>query len=182
MDNSNLLERIEQLEAVEAIRQKLHLYCRGIDRRDTALLQTIFWEGSSVDFGVFKGDGMDFASNIAGMLDAGGIVRTHHLVGNITITVNGSTAHSESYLQAFHHLKKGDGKLFDWLVGGRYQDRFERRNGDWRIASRNLIYEWYRDWPDSCDWTKGVMGLTPDSAIIGKRAPDSWLEISTANA
>ena len=26
--------------------------------------------------------------------------------------------------------------------GGRYVDRFERRDGEWRIAHRNLVHEW----------------------------------------
>jgi hypothetical protein len=30
----------------------------------------------------------------------------------------------------------------DLLTGSRYADRFERRNGEWRIARRTLIQDW----------------------------------------
>src|SRR3546814_11420612 len=73
------------------------------------------------------------------------------------IEVEGDVAHSESYLIANCVLKGDRAKVedtfgpsyaakFDWdevagiphefFFGGRYFDRFERRNGEWRIAER----------------------------------------------
>lgn len=179
MADSNLLLRIEKLEAIEAIRRKLQLYCRAIDRSDIGLLKTIFWPDSRLEYGLFDGGGQEFPARISEMLDAGGVLRTHHLIGNIIVTVEGAAAHSETYLQAFHHIRRPDGSIFDWLVGARYQDRFEQRDGNWKIAERKLIYEWYRDWDETCDWAKGLMGLTPENALIGDRTPDTWLETSS---
>lgn len=182
MSDEALAARLGRLEAIEEIRQKLHLYCRGIDRRDPDLLRTVFWPGSRAEYGMFSGDGYEFAGEIAGWMDAGGFVRTQHMLGNVTIVVEGDAAHSEAYLQAFHHLRREDGTIFDWLVGGRYQDRFERRDGEWRIGYRRLIFEWYREWDDTRDWANGLMGITPETATIGERAPDAWLSPETVAA
>ena len=34
-----------------------------------------------------------------------------------------------------------------------------KRDGEWRIARRVMLYDWYQDWGQSIDWSKGVMGL-----------------------
>ena len=47
----------------------------------------------------------------------------------------------------------------DFVMGIRYRDRFERRQGEWRIADRQLLWEWVRTDPlpplDSA-WTQGT--------------------------
>jgi hypothetical protein len=46
----------------------------------------------------------------------------------------------ESYwLVVLKQLESDDGDL----VGGRYLDRFERREGEWRIAKRVVVPEWH---------------------------------------
>jgi hypothetical protein len=56
-------------------------------------------------------------------------------------------------------VREHDGRDVDDLVMGiRYLDRFERRGGEWRIARREVRYEWQRldplD-PREPDWTLG---------------------------
>ena len=182
MNDASILDRLDRLESSEAIRRKLHLYCRGIDRRDAEILRQTFWPGSRTEYGVFAGDGLEFANQICGWMDDGGFAPTQHMLGNVALTLDGDVAHTESYLQAFHHLRREDGTIYDWIVGGRYQDRFERRDGEWRISFRRLIFEWYRDWPDTRDWADGLMGINNDTAAIGKRAPDDWLKASALQA
>lgn len=175
MSNDTILERLDRIESIEAIRNCLHQYCRAIDRRDSKLIETIFWPDSKVEYGIYKGTGGEFSGLIHSWMD-NGFKLTDHLLGNITINVQGDRAHSEAYLLAFHHLEREDHTIFDWIVGGRYQDRFERRNGEWRIAYRRLVYDWYRDWEDSRDWAVGLMGVTSEHAQTGLRQPDGWLE------
>lgn len=182
MSEQTMAARLDRMEAIEAIRQSLHLYCRGIDRRDADVLRTVFWPGSRVEYGMYAGDGYEFAGEIGGWMDQGGFVRTQHMLGNVAITVDGDAAHSEAYLQAFHHLRRDDGSIYDWIVGGRYQDRFERRDGEWRIAYRRLIFEWFRDWEDTRNWANGLMGINTETATIGERTPDSWLNAEAVAA
>lgn len=178
MSNDSVLTRLDRLESCEAIRNCLHQYARAIDRRDGKIIDTIFWPDSNVEYGIYKGTGGEFSGLIHGWMD-NGFKLTDHLLGNVTINVQGDRAHSETYLLAFHHLVREDGSVFDWLVGGRYQDRFERRDGEWRIAFRRLIYDWYREWDDTRDWAVGLMGVTSEHAQVGVRAPDGWLEAET---
>jgi hypothetical protein len=44
------------------------------------------------------------------------------------------------------------GERVDELQVGRYLDRFERREGEWRIALRQVAYDWKRQLPGSDGW------------------------------
>jgi 3-phenylpropionate/cinnamic acid dioxygenase small subunit len=66
-----------------------------------------------------------------------GTPRTKHVTTNVTIEVDeaAGTAVSRSYftvLQALRDLP------LQPIVSGRYQDRFERRDGQWRFAERHV--------------------------------------------
>jgi hypothetical protein len=83
---------------------------------------------------------------------------TQHLVGNILVEVDGNVAWSESYWQAFHRIAKGkdfsDSGGFvadhdpnideDVFVSGRYIDKFEKRDGEWKIIKRQGVHDWVR--------------------------------------
>ena len=47
----------------------------------------------------------------------------------------------------------------DTVIGGRYLDRLEKRAGEWRIANRVMLYDWFQDFGVSVDWSQGVMGM-----------------------
>ncbi len=176
-------ETLDQLTAQAEITRRLHLYCRGVDRRDPALLASTFWPDSEVEFGMFSGGGHEFARSLCGWFEAGGVGLTTHMLGNIVIAVEGESAFSESYLHASHRLRRADGGEFDSVVGGRYQDRFERRGGVWRIAFRRLVFDWFREYPDTGNWTTGTMGVTAANAILGGAGADKhWPEHDAALA
>ena len=180
MHERDIAERLSEIEAEAAIRTRLVLYCRGIDRRDEAILAEIFWTDSQVEYGVFAGSGQAFATSICGWLTDGGVELTAHLLGNIAISQDGDVAHSEAYLQAYHRIRKPDGSCFDSLIGGRYQDRFEQRDGVWRIAFRRLVFDWFREFEGTGDWALGSVGVTAATAEIGQGGPDRWEELNDA--
>ena len=61
---------------------------------------------------------------------------THHVVGNIDITLTGAgTATGRSRVIAV--VVRGTDQLLH-LVGARYDDAFTRRDGEWRIARRDV--------------------------------------------
>jgi hypothetical protein len=62
-----------------------------------------------------------------------------HVVANHTAAIDGEVADAETYVVAY--LRRIDGTTVD-VVGGRYIDRFEKRDGDWRIARRVYVCEW----------------------------------------
>ena len=88
-------------------------------------------------------------------------------LGQALIEIDGDEAFAETYAVC-HHVSAEDGRdVADSVMGLRYLDRFERRAGAWRIARRELRWEWIRsDALESLDpdWTLGVAG--PEDAVF----------------
>jgi hypothetical protein len=67
---------------------------------------------------------------------------TMHFTGNQYVKVDGNVAFAEHYCRAFHRTKRvGDAPAADWVVSIRYVDRLEKRNGEWRIADRMVVFD-----------------------------------------
>ncbi|MFZ5706788.1 MAG: nuclear transport factor 2 family protein [Pseudomonadota bacterium] len=65
----------------------------------------------------------------------------HHNVTTINLAIDGDRAEGEVYLLALHRVMGPDGP-FDVLVGGRYFDTYERRDGRWKFAHRAIVADW----------------------------------------
>jgi hypothetical protein len=139
----------------EAIRNAVARLARGEDRRNADLIRSCWWEDAHFDYGVHNGD---FATYLAWVVPgADAIIDTQHLLGQTHIELDGDTAKAETHVCSYHRVAMADGD-HDTIIGGRYLDTFERRDGDWRIADRVMLYDWEQDWGASADWSKGVMG------------------------
>jgi hypothetical protein len=170
--------RIARIEDEREIRNCLHLYCRGVDRRQPEILRELFWEDSKVEYGMFEGNGLEFANVVSSWFEEGGVHNTSHLLGNVTIALDGDRAFSEAYLNAHHRLTNAEGDFYDSIFGCRYQDRFERRDGTWKIAFRRLVFDWFRDFQDTGDWDAGSMGVNRANATIGAPQSDVWPDLN----
>lgn len=121
------------------ITEVLLRYCRGVDRGDGTLLASCFHPDATHRHGSFVGLSADFcAFALAIVAD---LRLSHHQLGPPSIVIDGDTAHSETYFTSYHRLPEGQPHE-DRLSGGRYVDRFERRDGIWRIADRFGVNEW----------------------------------------
>ena len=123
-----------------AIRDVLQRYCRGIDRLDEELIRSTYHADSYDDHGTFRGNGHEFATYVVKVLGEHA-ESTMHDLGNSLIELDGDTAHAETYVTAYHVRKAGDDTVLE-TVGGRYVDRLERRDGEWKIAHRTVVLEW----------------------------------------
>jgi hypothetical protein len=93
-------------------------------------------------------------------------MRTAHRITNVLIEFEDDTeAHVESYVWAYHNVAVGNGRE-DVVFGGRYLDRFEKRSGEWRIAERQVVMDYFQRQPAAEDL--GVFGVLP---ITGGHAP-----------
>ena len=92
---------------------------------------------------------------------------SHHMLGQIQIQIDieGKEAFGEVYYQAFHRIVADDGQARDLFVSGRYVDRYERRNGRWKIAYRSELVDWVRDEAAADEWFRG------SAMIPGARKP-----------
>jgi hypothetical protein len=148
---------LKALLAREAIRNGVIRLARGEDRRDAAMISASYWPDSETDYGVFKGTFAEYLAWVVPGADA--IKNTQHALGQTYIELDGETARAETQVISYHRIDYGGGDEHDTCIGGRYLDIFEKRGGEWRIASRVMLYDWYQDWGASIDWSQGVMGL-----------------------
>ncbi|WP_176400240.1 nuclear transport factor 2 family protein [Sphingobium sp. Z007] len=135
-------------------------YCRGVDRADEALLKSIFHDDSIVICGAFEGNGQQFASEICTIVRAV-FDQTLHSIDHQSIEVTGDTAMGETYVVAVSTMTDLDRGKSEMLTGGRYLDRFTRRDGIWKFAARTFVSEWSRIDGTSCtdDAPSATQGL-----------------------
>lgn len=145
-----------------AILDAVHRYCRGVDRADAELTRSAYHPDATDDHGRFKGLAHDFAVRVNAS-HASRWSSTMHVVANHSCVLEGDVADAETYVIAY--LRRVDGAHLD-VVGGRYIDRFERRQGDWRIARRVYICEWSAVVP------AGRSMIDPGGYVQGRRGPD----------
>ena len=166
---ADLLARQDRIESREAIRDCLHRYCRGIDRADKAMLQSAYWPDAVDDHVLYNGNAYDFIDWCVPLLAQ--VEFSQHMLGNITIEIDGDAANVETYYHAYERRRRASGEPYEMFVGGRYLDKFARRDGEWRILHRTCMWDWYRHFRDSFDVEKGVFGTGP-MRMSGKRPDD----------
>ena len=113
-----------------AIRRVLATYAHAIDRTDFELIAGCYCEDAEEDRGRFKGSIPEFIEWLTKTL------------GEPWIELDGDVAHVDTPCLGHHRLRNpAPGRSRDELIPCRYLDRFERRDGEWRIASRRAVYE-----------------------------------------
>lgn len=125
----------------QAIVDCLHRYARGLDRRDEDLLRSAYHPDAVEDHAGGYVGGLDgLVDYLFGVHEQ--FAGYQRYVTNTTVDIDGDQAHSESYfLSVINNGAAKGGRVM--LSGGRYVDRFERREDDWRIASRVVVLEWH---------------------------------------
>jgi hypothetical protein len=126
------------------IEQTLARYARSIDRMDRDLILSVYWEDAHDSHGVFEGGPVEFADWVGAYL--GRFKAFSHFLGQSSIDLQGDHADCETYFTTYKHDAQDSGDVMS-LVGGRYHDWFERRNGEWRIRRRELLLDWAYDVP-----------------------------------
>ncbi|MET7769299.1 nuclear transport factor 2 family protein [Nocardia sp. NPDC005366] len=148
-------EELRALLDKASIREQIVRLARGEDRRDAAAIAASFWPDASTDFGIFAGSFDDYLNWVVPGSPA--VILTQHLLGQTLIELNGEIGLAETYVDAYHRVDMGADER-DIALGGRYLDRFERRDGRWRIAKRTMLYDWVREGGVAADWSQGVLG------------------------
>jgi len=151
-----------------AIRCCIERLARGEDRRSAELISASWWPDATYDYGVQNGD---FPSYLAWVVPGAEAIKdTQHVLGQSYTLLEGDSARVETHVISYHRVDYGGGDEHDTCIGGRYLDRMEKRDGEWRIADRTMLYDWYQDWGASADWSQGVMGLPFTRDIFPGRA------------
>ena len=127
----------------DAIRDVLHRVCRGLDRADGALLERCYHADATEVHGDFEGDAATWRAGAMARVPET-FERMRHSLGTINIDVEGDHALAESYFTAGCLLRSDSEPRTVSTIYGRYLDRFERRQDEWRIAHRVVVKD-YRD-------------------------------------
>jgi hypothetical protein len=183
------MDAIETLLAKQEIVEVTMRYARAIDRMDEDMLRSVFHPDSQHNH-FYAGPSSD-PQRPATDDDPGDFVRfafvvlsgythTHHQLGNHLVELDSATtARCECYFTAYHRMRAAGDPLatdeafeteMDFFVGGRYVDRFEQRDGAWKIVHRTGMTDWLRIEPPSSRGTAGI-----DPATLSKRCPDDIL-------
>jgi hypothetical protein len=124
-----------------AIEDCLRTYCRGIDRLRPELIAAGFHAGATLhDYGPQPMTIETFAEYAPSSLRKK-FVATQHRISNISIERHVDHAVVETYVHATHLEQTADGRRLHSFMG-RYVDRFEPRDGVWKIAQRTLRNDW----------------------------------------
>lgn len=136
------MNKHDDLLAKDAINDTLLRYCWGVDRGDVALILSAFHDDAIDNHSGFEESAVERFSRTVG--EASGMqMLTSHKLGNVQIQVDGSKAASQSYFTAWHQFEF-EGEAWNWVIAGRYVDKFECRAGQWRIAHRTVVYDMER--------------------------------------
>jgi 3-phenylpropionate/cinnamic acid dioxygenase small subunit len=124
----------------DAITALLYTYAEAMDRGDFAAVADLFHHAR-----IRVGPGADDFLDAPAMLElwentviryADGTPRTKHVTTNVIVDVepDGRQAASRSYYTVFQQVDSGP---LHPIISGRYHDRFERVDGEWRFAERD---------------------------------------------
>ncbi len=132
-----------------------------MDRRDFQLLKTCYWPDASEEHGAVT----DFFVWLD--VRTRDWDRTMFCLSQIIIDLEGDVAAVETYFHGYRKRPKPTGGWFDEFVSGRYVDKMTKRQGEWRIQHRIVVFEWFRHLPDCMD----VVGSPFGAARRGARKP-----------
>lgn len=112
-------------------------HARGCDRHDVELVTATYHDDAIDEHGFATNTGPEYGEWANASHAATSEVHTHNITTH-TCEIDGDTAHAESYVIVV--LLGGDGRTAQ-IISGRYLDRLERRDGQWRIALRRSTVE-----------------------------------------
>lgn len=155
------MKKIEQYSAARVadrlmIQDLVYRWCRAVDRLDAQGMLDVFWPGAIDSHGPYIGPVEGLVEWI--LVRHKPIGMSSHFIGNLLIEfVHEDLALVESYVRTIQqypaHAKQQLAQLtggaagapdaaMDMFTSSRYIDRVERRNGEWRIARRDLAQDW----------------------------------------
>ena len=137
LETATLPAAVQALLDKEAIREVIVRFCRGWDRLERDLVQSCYHPGAVDNHGIYNGPAEDFFDEWAAHPMARAI---HHHLGQTTIELDGDTATTETYCLATVVGNPDEG-TDTRLIMCRYLDRFEKRDGEWKIADRHLAFD-----------------------------------------
>ena len=159
--------RLTALLDKQEIKEVVLRYCRGIDRRDFDLVRSCYHRDARDHHGSFSGSVEEYIAWVDKLTAR--YRWSMHLVANVLTEMGPANADGtygsaacETYGVSLH--RSDDPKPYMNLATGfRYLDRFEKRDGCWKIAERTAVGEWSMKVPRDAWWE------IPENQLSGRR-------------
>ena len=164
MDLQTLLDK-------EAIRTLVLKYSRAADRHDDVAMRQLYHEDAKDDHGsYFSGLAMEFIDRLPEIQKPFRILHHNVTTHNIELDPeNPLLAEGEVYILAMHQAQTPNGELIDFIIGGRYLDKYEKRNNEWKFAHRAILADWCKAaMPSNITLSDEIIA----GALIGKPGND----------
>jgi hypothetical protein len=143
---------VADMATYEAIWENELEYTRGLDRHDETLERAAFWPDAAISYGRLVP--YEELAPWANSSHANSAAHQHHVTG-LTLDVAGNTAHEEGYILYSSDMARD--KTLDTagvptpgrvvagskatLGTGRYVNRYERRDGEWRMIVHEYVHD-----------------------------------------
>lgn len=122
-----------------AIVRLTHDYCWALDTHDFEALRSVFMPDCVTRLGGEQHGVDEVIARVSSAL--GSLDTSQHMVSTHQIRTDGDAATGRCYLHAQHVRGDTDGGG-QYIVAGRYEDRYVRTSDGWRIAERELVVMW----------------------------------------
>jgi hypothetical protein len=150
------------------IHDVLMRYGRGVDRADGELLKSCYHPDAIEEHGsTYIGPAHAYIEGAVQRIPKMGVMA--HYICNVYVDLEEQDlAYVESYVLTFARFKKGE-ENWDTLTGGRLVDKFERRDGAWKIAHRKMTFDWNHDLPSNEGWCMGLFNPADPKMSFGRK-------------
>ncbi|WP_312440379.1 nuclear transport factor 2 family protein [Janthinobacterium sp.] len=131
----DIVARLDALESRIAIERLIASYAQAFDRRDAALLRSIWHDDARLSLGAAFGD----FSGIEPIMESAktnwaSMPHMHHWMANAIIDLDGERASATVAVDCLcTHVSMGQVQ-----ISGLYHDQFERRDGRWAFVEREF--------------------------------------------
>ncbi|MGA1569350.1 MAG: nuclear transport factor 2 family protein [Ilumatobacteraceae bacterium] len=136
MSGSELLPDADEASIIRLT----HDYCWALDSGDYEALRQVFTPDCTARLGGNQSNVDEVIARVSAALgpldDSQHMVSTHQIRRWVDGTVTG-----RCYLHA-QHIRTGVAGGDQYIVAGRYEDRYVRTDEGWRIAERELVVMW----------------------------------------
>ena len=138
IDIEKLARDVQFLKDRLAIEDCVHRHARGHDRFDVDIMTGCYHEDGIDEHGAAAiNKGPEYGA-WANQVHAQGALLNLHNITTHTCEIDGDVAHAESYVLV--GLLNPDGVRVRF-INGRYVDRLEKREGEWKIALRRCTLD-----------------------------------------
>ncbi|GAB5451727.1 MAG: nuclear transport factor 2 family protein [Halioglobus sp.] len=132
--------RLQALLDKQAITELVYAYARAADRHDQEAMRALYHADATDDHGsFFKGLASEFIDQLPQIQEP--MLILHHNVTTVNIKLEGEYAEGEVYVLAFHQVAT-DNEPIDLVIGGRYLDKYQKREDRWKFSARAVLADW----------------------------------------